>query len=348
VLYFENSRCEKCQFPLGFEATRRQLLPLQAEADGSGFRLYGEPGGLTYSYCANHAHGVCNWLVPAGSPTPYCTACALNRTIPDLSQPGYLGRWRSLEVAKHRLVYSLLCLHLPVVSKAVYPEQGLQFDFKADESPEQRVLTGHDNGLITINIAEADAMEREQARQAMNEVYRTVLGHFRHEVGHYYWDRLIADAPPLEEYRQLFGDERTDYAAALQKHYASGPAPGWPQHFISAYASSHPWEDWAETWAHYLHILDTLQTAHAFGLRLDPLDTAPEQGLRAAIQDPYQQADFSAIMAMWLPLTFALNSLNRSMGQPDPYPFIISPAVVGKLAFIHKVAGGRAGLASRQ
>jgi hypothetical protein len=348
VLYFENSRCEKCRFPLGFEATRRQLLPLQAEAGGATFRLYGEPAGLTYTYCANHEHGVCNWLVPAASPTPFCVACALNRTIPDLSQPGYLGRWRSLEVAKHRLVYSLLCLHLPVVSKAVYPEQGLQFDFKADESPGQRVLTGHDNGLITINIAEADAIEREQARQSMNEVYRTLLGHFRHEVGHYYWDRLIAGAPPLQEYRQLFGDERADYAEALQKHYAGGPPSDWPQHFISAYASSHPWEDWAETWAHYLHILDTLQTAYAFGLRLDPLDATPEQGLRAAIQDPYQQADFSAIMAMWLPLTFALNSLNRSMGQPDPYPFIISPAVVAKLTFIHKVAGGRAGLAARQ
>jgi hypothetical protein len=348
VLYFENRRCEKCQSPLGFEATRRQLLPLQAEAGGATFRLYGEVEGLTYTYCANHEHGVCNWLVPTGSSTPFCPACALNRTIPDLSQPGYLGRWRSLEAAKHRLVYSLLCLHLPVVSKAVYPERGLQFDFKADEGPAQRVLTGHDNGLITINIAEADAIEREQARQSMNEVYRTLLGHFRHEVGHYYWDRLIADAPPLKEYRQLFGDERADYAEALQKHYAKGPAPDWSQHFISAYASSHPWEDWAETWAHYLHILDTLQTAHAFGLRLDPLDTTPEQGLRAAIQDPYQQADFEKIMAMWLPLTFAMNSLNRSMGQPDPYPFIISPAVVSKLAFIHKVAGGRAGLASRQ
>lgn len=348
MLYFENSRCEKCQLPLGFESTRRQLLPLHAKAAGTAFQLYGEPGGLTYTYCANHEHGVCNWLVPSDSATSLCTACALNRTIPDLRQPGYLGRWRSLETAKHRLVYSLLCLHLPVVSKAVYPGQGLQFDFKADESPRERVLTGHDNGLITINIAEANAIEREQARQSMNEVYRTLLGHFRHEVGHYYWDRLIAAAPPLAEYRQLFGDERLDYAEALQKHYDNGPVPDWPQYFISAYASSHPWEDWAETWAHYLHILDTLQTAHAFGLRLDPLDAAPEYGLHAAIQDPYQQADFADIMAMWLPLTFAMNSLNRSMGQPDPYPFIISPVVVGKLAFIHRVAGGRAGLAKPQ
>ena len=350
VLYFENSRCEKCAYPLGFEATQRQLLPLLAQADGRSFRLYGAAEAAdTYAYCANYAHDVCNWLVPSNSPTPFCPACALNRTIPDLSHPGYLTRWRNLEVAKHRLVYSLLCLHLPVVSKTVYPEEGLQFDFKADEGTgdNQRVLTGHDNGLITINIAEADDIEREQARQSMNEVYRTLLGHFRHEVGHYYWDRLIDNSPALEECRQLFGDERADYGEALKKHYAQGPPRDWLQHFISSYASSHPWEDWAETWAHYLHILDTLQTAHAFGLRLDPLD-APYQGLRAAMQDPYQLADFGQIMAMWLPLTFALNSLNRSMGLPDPYPFIISPAVADKLAFIHRVAGGRAGLASGQ
>ncbi len=348
VLYFENSRCEKCQYPLGFEATRRQLLPLQAAPDGRTFQVYGEPAGPTYTYCQNNEHGVCNWLVPSDSATPFCPACALNRTIPDLSHPGYLGRWRELEGAKHRLVYSLLCLHLPVVSKTVYPEQGLQFDFKADDNPTERVLTGHSNGLITINIDEADAIAREQARQSMNEVYRTLLGHFRHEVGHYYWDRLIDNSPNLASFRQVFGDERADYGEALSKHYAQGAPPDWPQYYISAYASSHPWEDWAETWAHYLHILDTLQTAHAFGLRLDPLDAAPDQGLRAAMQNPYQVADFRQIMAMWLPLTFAMNSLNRSMGQPDPYPFLISPAVVDKLAFIHKVAGSRAGMATRE
>ncbi len=350
MLYFENSRCEKCHYPLGFESTQRQLLPLLAQPGGLTFRIYGNQVGTTYTYCTNHEYEVCNWLVPSESITPFCVACALNRTIPDLSHPGYLSRWRSLEAAKHRLVYSLLCLHLPVVSKTVYPEVGLQFDFKADEGTEasQKVLTGHDKGLITINIAEADDIEREQAKQSMHEVYRTLLGHFRHEVGHYYWDRLIDHSPNLEAFRRVFGDERADYGEALNKHYAQGPPPGWQQDYISAYATSHPWEDWAETWAHYLHILDTLQTAYAFGVRLNPLDAGPDQGLHAAIEDPYQQADFRQIMAMWLPLTFALNSLNRSMGQPDPYPFIINPAVVDKLAFIHRVAGGRAGLASGQ
>jgi hypothetical protein len=352
ILYFENSRCEKCHYPLGFESTQLQLRPLVAQPDGHSFRLYGEPEetGTTYTYCTNHEHNACNWLVPSDSATPFCIACALNNTIPNLSQPDNLLRWRNIEVAKHRLVYSLLCLHLPVVSKTVYPEEGLQFEFKASKSadPSERVLTGHDNGVITINIDEADDIKREQARQAMHEVYRTLLGHFRHEVGHYYWDRLIDNSPYLEECRQVFGDDRADYGEALKKHYAEGAPADWQQHFISSYATSHPWEDWAETWAHYLHILDTLQTAHAFGLRLDPLDAAPEQGLKASIEDPYILADFTQVMAMWLPLTFALNSLNRSMGQPDPYPFIISPDVVNKLAFIHRVAGDRVGLASRQ
>jgi hypothetical protein len=346
LLYFENNRCEKCDYPLGFETAQLELLPLEAHGEGR-FQLYGAAAtGTTYTYCKNHDEAMCNWLVPTDSPTPFCTACALNRIIPNLSRPEFALRWQRLEVAKHRLVYSLLRMGLPVVSKTVDPEHGLSFDFKADLSPEggEKVLTGHDSGLITINIAEADDIEREMARKAMDEMYRTLLGHFRHEVGHYYWNRLIDNTPNLAEFRQLFGDERQDYAEALQKHYAQGPKADWPQHYISAYASSHPWEDWAETWAHYLHILDTLQTAHAFGLHLNPIGADDAQNLRAAItEEPYDVADFDRLMAQWLPLTFAMNSLNRSMGQPDSYPFIIRPEVVTKMAFIHRVcqaAGG--------
>ena len=290
----------------------------------------------TYAYCANHAHGVCNWLVPTPGESPYCRACALNRTIPNLSRPAYVARWHALENAKHRLVYELLEMGLPLLSKAEDANRGLQFDFVADEGS-AKVLTGHANGLITINIAEADDIERELARRAMDELYRTVLGHFRHEVGHYYWDRLIADSAHLPEYRRLFGDERADYGQALQRHYDQGPPADWPARYISAYATSHPWEDWAETWAHYLHLLDTLQTAHAFGLRVAPAVAPAAARLTATIQDPYRQPDFGALLAMWLPLTFAMNSLNRSMGLRDSYPFVIRPAVQEKLAFIHVV-----------
>jgi hypothetical protein len=184
-------------------------------------------------------------------------------------------------------------------------------------------------------------------RRQMKEAYRTVLGHFRHEVGHYYWDRLIAGSDQEGPFRELFGDERNDYGQALQRHYEEGAPADWNERFISAYASTHPWEDWAETWAHYLHLLDTLETGFAFGIRVEPASVQPDSGLFAALDtDPYQMADFSGLLNRWLPLTFALNSLNRSMGLPDLYPFLIPPVVMEKLRFIHEICqGARSGLA---
>jgi hypothetical protein len=91
-----------------------------------------------------------------------------------------------------------------------------------------------------------------------------LLGHFRHEVGHYFWDRLVATDPhQLEEFRVLFGDDRQDYGEALKRHYDEGAPANWQDTYISMYATMHPWEDFAETWAHYLHIVDTLETAGA-------------------------------------------------------------------------------------
>ncbi|OUJ73678.1 zinc-binding metallopeptidase family protein [Hymenobacter crusticola] len=339
TLFFENNVCEKCKYPLGFEIQELKLLPLVKQEEEL-FTIYNKPKSTQYKYCANHAHDVCNWLVPADNDSPFCVACSLNRTIPDLSKPSYVERWKAIEVAKHRLVFSLLQMKLPVFSKAVDQETGLSFDFVADENEDKskRILTGHANGLITLNIAEADDIEREMARKAMDELYRTVLGHFRHEVGHYYWDRLIDNTEHLEEFRQLFGDEQEDYGEALKKHYAQGPPADWNQHYISAYATSHPWEDWAETWAHYLHIMDTLQTASAFRLSIHPEVAKEADHLEADLtEDPYKLSDFTTIMNMWLPLTFTMNSLNRSMGLHDPYPFIIYPEVMQKMAFIHRV-----------
>jgi hypothetical protein len=172
----------------------------------------------------------------------------------------------------------------------------------------------------------------------MGESYRTLLGHFRHEVGHWYWEVLVRDGGEgrLEAFRALFGDERQDYAAALKAHYENGPAEDWRSRFITSYASAHPWEDWAETWAHYLHMVDTLETAAAFGLRIRPR-VAPEEVLSAELdKDPHAPGrDINELVTEWVPLTFAVNSLNRSMGQPDLYPFVLSPPVVEKLGFIH-------------
>ncbi|MCC2546346.1 putative zinc-binding peptidase [Hymenobacter sp. BT175] len=343
-VYFENDQCEQCRHPLGFEPGQLQLLALHNDG-AQVFLPVGEgQDQIRYRYCANHAQQACNWLVPAAEESEFCRACALNSTIPKLDVPEHLTRWQTLEKGKHRLIYSLLRLGLPVVSKAEQPDTGLTFEFLSDEQkPDgEKVMTGHDNGLITINIVEADDIEREMARRAMHEVYRTVLGHFRHEVGHYYWDRLIDNTPWLEECRQLFGDDRQDYSEALKKHYEQGAPSDWQEHFISEYATTHPWEDWAETWAHYLHIIDTLETAHAFGLEIKPKAAADAEPVSADIDvDPYHLATMEAILDQWLPLTFALNSLNRSMGLPDPYPFIISPDVRRKLDFVHRVCKQR-------
>jgi len=212
---------------------------------------------------------------------------------------------------------------------------GLEFHFLGNTNGQPRVLTGHDNGVITMNIAEADDVERERTRVSMHEPYRTVLGHFRHEIGHYYWDRLIKNSPRLDAFRKQFGDEQKDYNQTLQKYYRDGPRLNWQENFVSAYASVHPWEDWAETWAHYLHMTDALETAAVCGLSLQP-DRRDEPSMKKREVKPTQEQRFGDIVENWFPLTYVLNSLNRSMGLPDAYPFVLAPTTIDKLRFVHE------------
>ncbi|BBK41431.1 hypothetical protein STVA_14510 [Allostella vacuolata] len=336
-LYFENTRCISCGLILGYLPDIGEMSALEPEQDDD-WRALAAPD-RPYRFCANVAHGTCNWLVPADQEEPLCRACRHNRTIPDLGPPENLDRWYRMEVAKHRLFYTLLALGLPLANRTDDPENGLAFDFLADPGPPHapRILTGHDNGLVTINLAEADDAQRERIRAEMGEPYRTLLGHFRHEVGHWFWDRMVATGPELEAFRTLFGDERQDYAEALARHYANGPPADWQERFISAYASCHPWEDFAETWAHYLHIVDTLETARAFGLRIRPrIERGAEMAARIDF-DPNDSVGAERLVDAWLPLTFAVNSLNRSMGLPDLYPFVLPRPVIEKLDFIDRL-----------
>lgn len=338
AVYFENTVCERCGSRLGFLPATATLSALKDNQDGTWQPLGGDV--TAQRFCANADREVCNWLVPASADTPLCIACALNRTIPDLSDERNQPRWRKLEAAKRRLVYSLLRLDLPIQSKAEGAASGLAFELIADTDPDAPVLTGHSGGLITINIAEADDAEREARRSAMGEPYRTLLGHFRHEVGHYYWDRLVRDGGLVDAFRAMFGDESRDYSEALSAHYANGPQPDWQARYVSSYASSHPWEDFSETWAHYLHIVDTLETANAFGLQTRP-GIADSDALSHIITfDPYSDVPFAWIVDVWLPLTYAVNSLNRSMGQPDLYPFVLSQPAIEKLEFVHRLVHG--------
>ncbi len=339
LLYFENIRCEKCGHVLGYLPEKETISALEPAGDGS-FGALATRG--RYRTCKNQEFGVCNWMVPVKSREQFCAACRHNHTVPDLSVPENTGLWAKIETAKHRLFYSLLKLHLPLRNRTDDPQHGLAFDFlsEAPLTHGQAVLTGHDNGLITLAVKEADDTERERVRTAMGEPYRTLLGHFRHEVGHYFWDVLVRDAGKLDGFRAVFGDESQDYAAALQTHYQNGAPPDWQQNFVSTYASAHPWEDFAETWAHYLHIVDTLETAGAFGLKVRVKPGWRTKLASAVDFDPYAAPPLALLIDAWLPLTFAMNNLNRSMGQSDLYPFILTPVVIAKLGYVHALVHG--------
>lgn len=329
TVYFENVQCLSCGSSLGFQSDRLDMVTLGPHA-GPPWRELKKPRGPRYYYCANETHGVCNWLVREGAPSSFCTACAQNRTIPNLSEPDNVRAWGDFERAKKRLVYSLLRFGLPLDGAAA-GKGPLTFDFIND------AITGHLDGVITIAVGEADAVERERQRQAMDEAYRSLLGHLRHESGHYYWMLLVDGTDNLAPFRETFGDERENYSAALERHHAQGPPADWSLRYVSAYASAHPWEDWAETWAHYLHMVDALDTAGAHKL-------VPRQGGFAGharrwvrMRDVYRAEHFETLFGRWVPLTLMLNDINRSMGHGDFYPFVIPEGAVAKLDFVHRI-----------
>ncbi|MFK7955161.1 MAG: putative zinc-binding metallopeptidase [Lysobacterales bacterium] len=330
-LHFENTRCLNCSREVGYSPKLTQMLPVDS----------------SWRYCSNAAeHQVCNWLVDAQDPVDRCWSCRLNQVIPNLSEVRNLTLWARLESAKRRMLNTLYQLGLTPDTDPSQPN-ALAFRFMADSEDYSEgavgspVYTGHDRGVITINLKEADAGARETMREAMNEPYRTLLGHFRHEIGHFFWDQLIRHSQWVNEFRALFGDEREDYQGALSRHYESADSDTWNQHFVSAYASAHPWEDWAETWAHYLHMFDGLETAHAQGFRLgehtmeSPMQT-DANGFNIGPWSP-DYPEFENMVDDWQRLTVALNAMNRSMGLSDAYPFALTQTVIEKLDFVHRV-----------
>ncbi|HEY4016897.1 MAG TPA: putative zinc-binding peptidase [Polyangiaceae bacterium] len=336
-IFFENVRCTRCGSSLAFLPDQSSMGAL---VQGDGFLTSTLPSAKDQRYrlCQNSTdHGVCNWAVPLADDNAYCAGCRLNDVIPDLSHPGALVAWGRIERAKKRLLYTLYQLGLPVQSRRER-KGGLVFSFKeGDAKSASPVLTGHDDGHITLNIAEADNPGREKLREQLGETYRTLLGHFRHEIGHYYWDVLVRDTNELGPFRALFGDETKSYEAELQRHYGEGPPSNWQESYVSTYATMHPWEDWAETWAHYLHIVETLETARSYGMALRPeaVGAARTPGNLQMNARRLDFDDFNDLITAWLPLTFALNSLNRAMGLPDLYPFVLSERAIEKVRFVH-------------
>jgi hypothetical protein len=347
-LFFHNLHCLSCGADVAYDPTSRTLATIVATAPErwtvADDRRSPAP---RFRLCAHRAaESACNWLVPEDRPEALCLSCRLTRTVPALDQPRNAQRLRDLETAKRRVLFVLQVLDLPLVPRDEDADAGLAFDFLESLPGEPSVMTGHAGGVITLNVAEADGDYRELNRESLKEPYRTVIGHLRHELGHYYWDRLIRDTDWLPRYRELFGDERADYGAALAKHYAEGPPPDWPLQHISSYAASHPWEDWAEAFAHYMHARATLGTVDSFGLGIDAstIRVTPftEDVLYCAEPAP-AGANFLAWINAWVVLTAVLNETARSMGQPDLYPFVLNRAVVTKLHFIQCVIEAHAG-----
>ncbi|MEH3106592.1 MAG: putative zinc-binding metallopeptidase [Sphingomonas fennica] len=341
LLHFEARVCPACTFTLGYDPGQDAFLFL-----GDNATTWRDAAGTAHDVvvCANNNEfAICNWLVPTADDTPFCRACRHNRTIPDLTADVSVPeRWGKIEAAKRRLFHTLLKLNLPLETvaeaQAAGAPQGLAFDFLYDPSAEQtgqqKVFTGHESGLVTLNLIEADDVERERIRRSLGEPYRTLVGHMRHEVGHHYWSRLIENTDEVHAFRALFGDERISYDEAKNQHYGGGEGGGWTTDFVSSYATMHPWEDWAETFAHYLHIVDALATIGGFGMRMTNWpgeDVQPEVDF-----NPYT-APSAQLVAEWQPFSFAQNSINRSMGQPDLYPFHLSPTIAAKMDYIEKL-----------
>lgn len=323
-LAFENSVCLSCGSAVGFSPADTAFLVI---TPAGGDARHGSVAAQEYQLCANLHLAQCNWLVPVRPVRQLCDSCVLTRTRPADTDHAGLVAFADAERAKRRLIAELRELHLPVVGRQEDPAHGLAFDLLS--SATQKVITGHDSGVITVDLAEGDDIHREQLRVEMDEPYRTLLGHFRHEIGHYYFYRLVAGSPDrLEAFRRLFGEPDADYRSAVEQHYSQGAPAGWQDRHVSSYATMHAAEDWAETFAHYLHIRSTLDTAAAYGL-------APATATyQRRVLGP---SGFDTIIEMWLPLAWSLNMVNRSMGKRDLYPFVLPAPVLEKMRLIHTV-----------
>jgi len=339
IVYFENSACMRCGHALAYVAELGELTALEPAEDapnGTFVALAPAMKKGRVRICGNQLdHAACNWAMPEADTHRFCRACRLNDVIPNLSEPAARTAWITIEEAKRRVVYQLLTLGLPVEPRTELPE-GLAFAFKKDGPGEGKVMIGQESGLITLNIAEADSPFREKTRLSLGESYRTLLGHFRHELGHYYYERLVLGSPFEGPFRDLFGDERVPYDDALATHYRDGAPPDWPARYVSSYATMHPHEDWAESWAHYLHMVDTLETARSFGIQVRSNVAEGAQKLEVATKH-VDFDDFDELSKAWVPLTIALNNLNRSMGLRDLYPFVLPDLALRKIHFVHDV-----------
>jgi len=317
IVFFDNSTCLRCNSLLGYVPADRRLVALTP--------------GDTYRQCLNRVVARCNWLVSPDDPSELCASCRLTTVRPNDDEVDAIAAFADAEAAKRRLLHQLAIIGLPIIGQIDDEEQGLAFEFLS--SRDRRVVTGHDGGVITLDLSESDDAHREFVRQQLGEPYRTVLGHLRHEIGHYYWPRLVVDGGRTDEFRALFGDEQIPYQDALDQHYdADDGDTAWVDTHVSQYATMHPWEDWAETFAHYLHIRAGLHTAEEYGIKIgEPTASAARE-----TYSPDFGVAIGPTVQAWLGLTLGLNAMSRSIGDGDMYPFVLSSDVIAKLDFVHR------------
>lgn len=331
LLFLESLECETCGIPVGLHAPSRTMV----EVTGPDI----EVSGRLWHPCSNRGWR-CNWLVADQTGSGRCFSCRLVRRRPDSDDTIALEKLALTMPSVRKLLMQLRTLGIPV-DPHFEAEGGLGFDLLSSYSMGRKVIIGHAAGIITIDLVESLDSVREQLRINLREPYRTMLGHLRHEVGHYYQWILVEQTGWIEECRELFGDERASYADAIGRHYASGAPDDWQDRFISEYATMHPWEDFAETFAHYLHITDTLNTAASAGLALDAgRELVPALGESVVPRLGYGTGDFAALARDWRWVSLFFNRANRAMGKADLYPFRINDQVLTKLGFVHRVVTG--------
>jgi hypothetical protein len=327
LVAFAARSCPTCAAEIGYACDERTLRVIVATSDPAVYRRV--DGGDEHSRwwrCMNAAWG-CNWMVSADSDNTWCRSCRLTRGRPDVGRPAAIEAWVSAEAAKRRLVHQLDELALPIEMTSESTPDGLQFDLVY--LPGEGGITGHLDGVVTLDLAETDDRHRDELRRQLGEPFRTVIGHLRHEIGHYYWDRLVGQTDDVKPFRRLFGDERRDYAHAVEQHYADARAAWDRRRHVTAYAAVHPLEDWAETFAHYLHILDAVDTAVAH-------DLVPAGGARILVTEAVGTLELTDLLTAWRPINTAVNAIAETLGAPAVYPFDPDGVVVDKLAFVHR------------
>jgi hypothetical protein len=271
-------------------------------------------------FCINRERIGCNWIAPEEG--AFCRSCAMTALAPDPTIENAIPNWAETEAAKRWVLDNLGRWHW------FRPEDpGTRPVFHMLAEGLMPVQMGHGNGVVTISVAEADPLVSTTRRKALDEPYRTMIGHMRHEISHMLWWRLSLREDFLNEFRERFGDERIDYSASLQRHYENGPPVEWRQRYLTSYASAHPHEDWAETAAHLLHLTDIADSAVASELG------SPE--LPHSKWDPYTEMDSNRLINIASQLTVRINHVNRSMGLSDLYPFTLSEVAREKLVFVH-------------